>query len=124
MNPSFRSSSLSGMMISPVLAGLHFTICYITTGFFCARNPSLAEITTARVSLVALTCIVLATMAWLTWRAWHDANRSRLIGKAFSADTQVTRKDFLRHTTFLLGVLSIVGVCFVAAPLLFVDHCV
>lgn len=108
------------LLVSPVIAALHFTIVYISTSVYCVRWDE-SELTDMRIAMSLLTLVTLAAIGFCAWGAWR---RLRLVRK--SRDGPVKRRDeveFLSRITLYLANLSWVGVLFVAAPLAFFGTC-
>lgn len=132
------------MMVSPLVAGVHFAVCYIGTSVYCIRSDT-GDLTEPRVLLAAFT---VATLAVIALSAWGARQRLKLIRKARrelsdelweelvaefreghsdrraqGVDKERNETDFLARITLYLAILSWVGVLFVSTPLIFIWRC-
>jgi hypothetical protein len=105
---------------SPLIAAVHFTICYIGTSVYCIRSDT-GDLLGINVVLGWVTAAALVAIGVLAWAAWR---RLRLVRR--SSEGSAKRRgegEFLARITWYIANLSWVGVLFVAAPLVFVGNC-
>lgn len=108
------------VIVSPVIAALHFTVSYIATSVYCLRAGD-AGLGTVTVWLTGATGIALLAIGFCCWTAWR---RLQIVRR--SKDDAAKRRrevEFLARITWYLALLSGLGVLFVAAPLIFIGHC-
>lgn len=116
--------SLWRIALCPTIWALHFVISYGAAALTCAR---FAEVPGAavwlRVGIGGLTLLALGLIAGLGWRAWvqWDVVRDR----AWENDQAQgeDRHQFLGHATFLLAIISAIGVIYVALPAVLTVGC-
>jgi hypothetical protein len=105
---------------SPLIAAVHFTICYIATSVFCIRSDS-GDLADVNLVLGGLTVAAVAAIGFHAWGAWR---RLRLVGRSTEGRAKRRREvEFLARITLYLAHLSWVGVLFVASPLVFFGVC-
>jgi hypothetical protein len=108
------------MLPSPLIAALHFTVCYIATSVYCIRSET-GRLSDVNVLLGWLTAGALAAIGILAWAAWR---RLRLVRRSTQGTTgRRGEAEFLARITLYLANLSWVGVLFIAAPLVFFRGC-
>ncbi|HEX7038429.1 MAG TPA: hypothetical protein VF210_21880 [Pseudomonadales bacterium] len=108
------------MLPSPLIAAVHFTVCYMATSVYCIRSGR-GELTTLNVLLGGFTVVALLAIGLLAWAAWR---RLHLVRQ--SREGLAKRRgeiEFLARITWYLALLSFVGVLFIAAPLAFFGGC-
>jgi hypothetical protein len=108
------------VIVSPVIAALHFTASYIATSVYCLRagDDGLGPVTGWLAGATGLALLAIGLCCWTAWRRLHLIRRSE-------EDAAKRRREveFLARITWYLALLSGVGVLFVAAPLIFIGHC-
>ncbi|WP_245964234.1 hypothetical protein [Roseovarius spongiae] len=116
----FRHRSIWHMVLAPVVWSLHFASVYAITAIDCAKTGTLD---TAQLAIAALTLIALVLIAVITWRSWRQWDYLGDYTYVHDKPTVKHRREFLGHAGFLLGVVSVIGVIFVAMPALFIGSC-
>lgn len=107
------------LVISPVIAALHFTVVYIGTSVACMRPGG--NLDDVRLVMGLGTVLVVAAIGFCAWIA---RRRLRLVRRARAgASTSGEELEFLSRITLYLANLSWVGVLFVASPLAFFGSC-
>lgn len=107
------------MLPSPLIAAVHFTVCYMATSVYCIRAGR--ELVSLNLLLGGFTVIALLAIGVFAWAAWR---RLRLVRR--SSEGPAKRRgevEFLARITWYLALLSFVGVLFIAAPLGFFGGC-
>lgn len=119
-----ESDSLWLITLGPLIWILHFLICYGLTAMVCAKLGGNADwLQILRIVIAVVTIIALGGIgitAWRAWRQWDfldDFDYSH--GLAFEED----RHEFLGHASFMLAIVSFIGVVYVALPALFMRTC-
>lgn len=115
--------SLVRITLAPTLWAFHFALSYGTAAVTCAKaGGSENALEALNLGLLALTGGALAGIAWIGWQSWRQW---RPRGEALddSADAIESRHRFLGHASFLLSVISFLGVLLVALPILMVGDC-
>ena len=108
------------MLPSPLIAAIHFTVCYMATSVYCIRADG-DGLVTLNVLLGWFTAVVLLAIGVLAWAAWR---RLRLVRQSTEGTAkQRGETEFLARITWYLALLSWVGVLFIAAPLVFFGGC-
>lgn len=128
-NESWQSQALSlidprrrlwRMLPSPLIAAVHFTVCYMATSVYCIRSGR-DDLTALNVLLGAFTAVALLAIGLLAWAAWR---RLRLVRQSREGSAKRRGEtEFLARITWYLALLSFVGVLFIAAPLGFFGGC-
>lgn len=116
----FRHHSIRHMVLAPTIWALHFVSVYAITAIDCAKTgtPGIARAGTAGLTLLAL--IAIGIIGWQAWVQWnYAANRDAVHNQPTARD----RRTFLGHGGFLLSLVSLIGVVFVALPALFIRSC-
>lgn len=115
-----RHRSIRHMVLAPTIWALHFVSVYAITAIDCAKTgtPGIARAGTAGLTLLAL--IAIGVIGWRAWVQWNYAtNRDAVHDQPTAQD----RRTFLGHGSFLLSLVSLIGVVFVALPALFIRSC-
>jgi hypothetical protein len=109
------------LLPAPLIAAVHFTICYISTSVYCIRSDT-GNLMELRATLGWLTLAAVAAIGFCAWAAWR---RLRLVRRAREGNAQRRGEvEFLSRITLYLANLSWVGVLFIAAPLVFFGACI
>lgn len=108
------------MLPSPLIAAVHFTVCYMATSVYCIRSGR-GDLVELNLLLGGFTAVALLAIGLLAWAAWR---RLRLV-RQYREGTEKRRAEteFLARITWYLALLSFVGVLFIAAPLAFFEGC-
>lgn len=118
-----EADSLWRIVFSPVVWVFHFLACYIVTAIVCAKTPVGNEITQLRWFILGITFASLVGIAVIGWRSWKQWGFIDDGVKTQNLPTEEHRHEFLAHASFLLSIVSFIGVCYVAVPSLFLDSC-
>jgi len=116
----FRHRSIRHMVLAPTVWALHFAAVYVIAAIDCAKTgtPGIARAGTAGLTLLAL--IAIGIIGWRAWVQWtYAADRDA----GHDQPTTLDRRTFLGHGGFLLSLVSLIGVVFVALPALFIRSC-
>lgn len=116
--------SLIGMVATPLVWAAHFLVCYILVAVGCAfgfASAAEGEWGLVRVTLVVVTAVALAIIVGLTilaYRRWLQSGGSRR-----PEGGEESRHRFMSVAALLLGVLSGIGIVYVAVPLFVLPVC-
>jgi hypothetical protein len=117
-----EAASLWRIALPPSVWAVHFVVCYASAALWCAKLDA-AELGALRIWIGLCTVVALVIIGWLAWRAWRQwdflDDRDHEHGGAHAED----RHEFLGHAAFLLAILSVVGVIYVALPAIFAASC-
>ena len=120
----FRSEvvSLWRITFGPLIWAVHFVASYGATALNCAKGDG-GAFEALRLGIGAGTVVALAGIVWLGWYAWKqwDLVHGR-VWENNRGDGE-DRHQFLGHAAFLLAVISFIGVCYVAMPILLIGSC-
>lgn len=108
------------MVLAPVVWSLYFATVYAITAIDCAKTGT---VDTAQLAIGTLTLIALFLIGVITWRSWRQWDYLSDYAYVHDKPTTEHRREFLGHAGFLLGVVSVIGVIFVALPALFIGSC-
>lgn len=109
---------------APVAWALHFVIVYAAAAVVCANFASAPDaVPLLRAAITVLTFIALAVIGFVAWRSWrqwdflddYDYKHERALAEH--------RHEFLGHASFLLSIISFIGVIYVAMPALLLESC-
>ncbi len=115
--------SLWRIVFSPLVWVFHFLACYIVTAIICAKIPAGDTITGLRWFILGITLTSLVGIAAIGWRSWKQWGFVDDGVKVQDLPTEEHRHEFLAHASFLLSIVSFIGVCYVAVPAVFLDSC-
>lgn len=115
-----RHKSLWHMIAAPIVWALHFCVVYAWTASVCAHTDDASE---ARVGVAVITVIALTLIVFFGWRAWKQWNFMTRQKYVHDQPTTEHRKEFLGHAGWLLSIVSVIGVAFVAAPAFYIGSC-
>ena len=118
-----ESDSLWRIIISPVIWVFHFLACYIATAIICAQASTDDPIMTLRGFIAIVSVVSLAGILYIGWRSWKQWGFYDDGVKVQNLPTPEHRHEFLAHASFLLSIVSFIGVCYVAIPAIFLDSC-
>lgn len=108
----------------PLIWVAHFVLTYGGTSVVCFK---LVEFDWAvpflRGSIGVITLLALAGIGWIAWRSWRQWDYLDDYDYEHDRAVEEDRHEFLGHASFLLAVLSGVGVVYVALPAAFVESC-
>ena len=116
--------SIWRLSFGPLIWVAHFVLVYGGTSVVCFKLQEFGwAIPFLRGSIGALTVLALAGIGWIalqSWRQWdylddYDYEHDRAV--------EEHRHEFLGHASFLLAVLSAIGVVYVALPAAFLSSC-
>jgi len=118
-----ESDSLWRIIVSPVIWVFHFLACYIATAIICAQASTGDPIMTLRGFIAIVSVISLAGILYIGWRSWKQWGFYDDGVKVQNLPTPEHRHEFLAHASFLLSIVSFIGVFYVAIPAIFLDSC-
>ncbi len=123
-----ESSSLWRITAGPLIWAIHFVISYASSAVYCAKFGADAEsIAVFRLTVGALTLAALLGIALVGWRGWRQwdmrADRADDPDDRNQRGIDEDRHQFLGHAAFLLSIISVVGVIYVALPVVFIETC-
>ncbi|MGE0160170.1 MAG: hypothetical protein AB7T31_12240 [Gemmatimonadales bacterium] len=110
------------MVVSPSTWGAHFLLCYVTAAVFCAKSAAAAPLGWVQWAVAGYTALALAVIGISGWSAWKR-HRFGESSSPHADDTPEDRHRFLGYATFLLSVLSGVGVVFTSLAAVFIGSC-
>ena len=111
------TGSLFRIALAPTVPALHFLFCYAGAAVWCVKVGTQDGVTFLRLSILGLTLLALLVIGW---QGWHSYCQCAPHGH----DDHVERPArLLGHATFLLSIISFVGVVYVALPALFIESC-
>lgn len=121
-NFAAESASLWRITFAPVIWAVHFAVSYAATAIVCARFAGPADqLGTLRGVIAGLTVLALAAIAVIGARSWISWD---LIDNSdYEAARAESRHAFLGHISFLLSIVSAIGVVFVALPIVVLATC-
>ena len=121
--PAERHESLWWLSVAPAIWLLHFLTTYTTVAVFCAKTPSQwGDLSWTRWAIALYTALA---AAGIVATGLHGLRRHQL-GPATAPhdiDSPEDRHRFIGFATLLLSGLGLLGVVFVALPMLFIDTC-
>ena len=117
-----RRESLWWLAASPAIWIAHLLATYITAAIFCAKAGREATLDTVRTAIVIYTAVALVGVIAIGVRGLRHHRYGRA-ATPHDFDTKEDRHRFLGFATLLLSGLSLVGVVFVALPIVFVGTC-
>ena len=123
---SFREEADSLWLITFAASiwAVHFVVCYGATATVCAKlggDPT--AVLMLRLTLGAFTVGSLAGIAFVGWRSWvqwdflGDGDREHDLAR------EEDRHEFLGHASFLISIISLIGVIYVSLPLVVLETC-
>ena len=118
---SDEAGSLWRIALAPSVWAGHFVLCYASVSLACVRG--LLPIEATRLSLIAVSVIVLVFFVWQGWRAWRQWAPERGHAAALSEGKAEDRHRFLGHATFLLTLISGIATVYTTLPLLLLEGC-
>ncbi|MFD2739463.1 hypothetical protein ACFSUD_07790 [Sulfitobacter aestuarii] len=119
-----EADSLWRLTLGPLVWALHFVISYGATALVCARIAGSAEaVALLRLGIGALTLLAVALILWLGWRSWRQWDVIRDRDWENDQGHSEDRHQFMGHAGFLLAVISLIGVVYVALPVLLIGSC-
>lgn len=110
------------LALGPAIWFAHFMLSYVTGAVWCAKAPTLVDLSVVRVAVTAYTLLALGGIAALGWRGY----RHHSYGAAsvpHDDDTPADRHRFLGFATLLLCGLSFVATVYVALTVVFIGSC-
>lgn len=122
-------SSLFRIALAPTIWAAHFLLSYVAVAVFCAKGGAeMGSILGFRVAVVALGLAALGAIAWAgvaSFRGWNlDARRDLRQVVVDIVEEEEDRPAFMNHAALLLAVISFLGVCYTALPVLVISSCV
>lgn len=103
---------------------VHFVICYGSAAFVCAKwSSDLTAISHLRLVLGIITIIALGGVSFIAWRSWVQWDFLDDYSYEHDLAKEEHRHEFLGHASFLLSIISFIGVIYVSLPILFVETC-
>lgn len=118
-----EADSLWRIVLAPTLWVAHFLISYVATAIVCARYPGPESIASLRVGIAVLTLFCLVGILIIGWRSWQRWGFADDRVHVQDRPTEEHRHEFLGHASFLLSIVSFIGVCYVAMPAVFLGTC-
>ncbi|ETW13261.1 hypothetical protein ATO8_08616 [Roseivivax marinus] len=116
-----RSRSLWHLILAPTIWAIHFCVTYGMTAIWCERAPAASG--DLRLWILIVTAVALAMILGVAWRAWRQWDYTDDYDYEHDGPTIEDRREFLGHAGFLLAVVSVIGVIYVALPAAFVGSC-
>lgn len=103
---------------------IHFVICYGAAAFVCAKwSSDPGMITNMRVGLGIITVLALGGVSYIGWRSWVQWDFLDDYDYEHDLAEEEHRHEFLGHASFLLSIISFIGVIYVSLPILFLETC-
>lgn len=120
-----RRDTLWIITLGPTVWALHFGFCYAFAAIVCARRdaPLDAPAGDLRTGIAFATVVALLAVVVLGWRAWRRWDYLDDFDYVHDLDTSEHRHEFLGHASFLLTVVSFVGIAFTALSAWFIETC-
>lgn len=113
---------LWSLITPPSVWAIHFLFCYVVAAVVCAKFGMQADLGQVRTAIIVATGVaaglILASAA-AGYRRWSIGSEL----PPYDHPTSENRVQFLGVSTFLVSCLSLVGVIFVALPVLFITDC-
>ena len=103
---------------------VHFLVCYCATAVICAKlGGDAAAIQLLRLALGGFTLLALAGIGFVGWRSWVQWDFLDDWDYEHKLSENEDRHEFLGHASFLLSIISFIGVIYVSFPVLFLETC-
>lgn len=103
---------------------VHFLVCYCATAVICAKfGGDAAAIHMLRMALGGFTLLALAGIGFVGWRSWVQWDFLDDWDYEHKLSEDEDRHEFLGHASFLLSIISFIGVIYVSFPVLFLETC-
>lgn len=103
---------------------VHFALSYGATAIVCAKWASSPDAVTAlRLAIAAATTLALAGIVMVGWRSWRQWDSLDDHDHEHQLAKEEHRHAFLGHASFLLSIISFIGVVYVALPVLLLKDC-
>ncbi|AKH98890.1 hypothetical protein IMCC20628_00161 [Hoeflea sp. IMCC20628] len=103
---------------------VHFVLCYGATAAVCAKlGGDAAAIATLRLALGGFTLLALAGIALVAWRSWVQWDFLDDWDYEHDMAEKEDRHEFLGHASFLISIISFIGVIYVSLPVLVLETC-
>ncbi len=119
-----EAESLWRIAFGPLFWVAHFVICYAATTLVCTKLTDIeGAMAWLRLGIAGLTILTLAGIALIGWRAWQQWDYLNDYDYVHDLAIEEHRHEFLGHASFLLALISFVGVVYVALPALFIGSC-
>ena len=108
--------------VAPTISAIHFLVVYASAAIYCSRTDG-EHLLALRIVLIGLTVLALGLITWAGVRAFRQRGDPALGRHHHDQDSEGSRHCFLGHVALLLAAVSVIGVCFVSAPLFMVTTC-
>ncbi len=118
-----ESDSLWRIVFAPTIWVFHFLASYILTALVCSARIPQMSVLHLRWYILIITLGSLAGIAYIGWQSWRQWGFGEDQQYVQNLPTHEHRHEFLGHASFLLSVVSFIGVCYVAMPAVFLDSC-
>lgn len=116
-------SSLTSLVIAPLVWAAHFGLAYGTAAIWCAKVAGPAgSFTGAQVAIALYTVVALAATGYIGWRAWRTQRVGHL-EVPDDRDSANARHRFIALATLLLAGLSAIAIIYAALAAALVGIC-
>ena len=103
---------------------LHFAACYAAAAIVCAKLFDDAEaIWLLRVGIGLATLLAMIGISYVGWKSWVQWDFLDDFDYEHDLAAEEDRHELLGHASFLLSVVALVAVLYVALPAVFLDSC-
>ena len=116
-----EASSLWLITFAGSIWAIHFAVCYAATAVVCQKFPDAVE--SLRLGIGLATAIALVAILLIAWRSWKQWDFLDDYDYVHDLAVEEDRHEFLGHASFLLSIISFIGVCYVAMPAFFLTSC-
>lgn len=121
---AYRADSLWRITLAGSIWAIHFSICYAATAIVCAKWPaSPTAVLQLRVAIGLATAGALISLLYVAYRSWVRWNYLDDYNYEHELNRDQDRHEFLGHVSFLLCIVSFIGVSYVALPVLVLEAC-
>lgn len=119
-----EQASLWRIAFGPLIWSAHFLASYIASALVCAKlGGGETAITGLRLGIGGITIAAIVGIVWVGWLGWRQWDFLDDLDHVHDRPLEEDRHEFLGHASFLLAVISFVGVVYVAMPALFGGGC-
>lgn len=121
---SEETSSLWLITFAASIWAVHFVLAYAAAAVVCAKSGGDPEaVLMLRLGIGVLTVLALAGIGFVGWRSWLQWDFLDDYRHVHDLAEEEDRHEFLGHASFLLSIISFIGVIYVTLPVVFIGTC-